>query len=240
MQAPSANVVSKRFALISDKLNELVGKVCDKQALSAYCTLLKNACYKQKLKDHQWNQLVVSTEHLMGQQLTRKLLVSNSYRVLANFHFIMEGMPIPIWDGTSIDASVVFTGIDKKREVVKDKLYLTVELKLRNGISAGIIYRCTFTPRQLQFFLQRHSGCKSLNPAIEEVSGMRASLVIEMQGDQLKVLDWKCTDDEKKYNRELTEARRNVRKCTPFRPCNTCPKTIEQCTLAIWLPETKE
>ena len=240
MQVPSANVVSKRFALVSDKLNDLVGKVCDKQVLSTYCTLLKNVCYKQKLKDYQWNQLVASTEHLIDQTLTRKLLVSNSYRVLANFPFIMEGMPIPIWDGSPIDASVVFTGIDKKREVVKDKTYLKVGMKLRNGISAGIIQCGVFTPRQLQFFLQRHSGCKSLNPAIEEVSGMRASLVIEMQGDQLKVLDWKCTDDEKKYNRQLTEARRNVRKCTPFRPCNTCPKTIEQCTLAIWLPETQE
>ena len=237
MRVPSANAVSKRFALISDKLSDMVDKVCDKHILSAYCSILAAACTKQKLSKEQWDMLVASTEHLIGQTLTRKLLVSNAYRVLANFHFIAEGMAIPIWDGGSIEASIVFTGLSKKREQVKDKVYVKAQMKFRNGISAGIINWSAFTPRQIQFFLQRHSGCKSLNPAIEEISGMRASLVVEMQGDQLKVLDWKCTDDEKKYNKALTEARRSVRKCTPFRPCNTCPKTIEQCPLAIWLPE---
>lgn len=240
MRVPSANVVSKRFALISDQLNEFADKVCDRHILSAYCSLLKNACIKKQLTEEQWNSLVASTEHLMGQQLTRKLLVSNAYRILANFYFIMEGMAIPVWDGTKTDASVVFTGIDKKREVVRDKIYLKAQIKFRNGISAGIIYWVAFTPRQIQFFLQRFSGCKSLNPAIEEISGMRASLVVELCGDQLKVLDWDCTADEKAYNRQLTEARRNVRKCTPFRPCNTCPKTIEQCPLAIWLQEIEQ
>jgi hypothetical protein len=218
----------------------MVDKMCDKHVLSAFCSLLSNACSKKKLTDAQWNALAMSTEHLIGQQLTKKLLVSNAYRVLANFYFIMEGMAIPVWDGTSIEASVVFIGLHRKREQIKDKLYLKVQLKFRNGLSAGIIYWVAFTPRQIQFFLQRFSGCKSLNPAIEEISGMRASLVVELCGEQLKVLDWDCTADEKAYNRQLTEARRNVRKCTPFRPCNTCPKTIGQCPLAIWLQEIEQ
>ena len=131
----------------------------------------------------------------------------------------------------------MFVGLCRKRTVENDHVYLKLRLKLRTGIAAGIITWCSFTPRQIHFFLQRHSGCKTLNPAVEEVSGMRASLVVEMQGDDLKVVDWKCTADEKKFNRQLTEARRNVRKCSVFRPCNTCPKTIEDCALAIWLPE---
>jgi len=237
MRAPSANVTSKRFSAISDKLNELAGKVCDKHVLSAFCNLLKEATTKQPLTQEQLDALACSTEHLTGQTLTRQLLVSNAWRVLANFHFIMEGMCIPVWEGDRTETQVVFLGLSKKRELVKGKLYLQVQIKLRSGLPAGIITWSSFTNRQISFFLQRQSGCKSFNPSVEEISGMQASLIVELQGDDLKVVDWKCTADEKTFNRKLTEARRSPRKCSTFMPCNTCPKTIKDCPLAIWLPE---
>lgn len=237
MKAPSANAANKHFDKISDQLNNLAGKVCDKAALSAFCSLLIGAATSQKLNQVQLDALSASTEHLIGQELTRSLLVSNAWRVLANFHFIMEGMPIPVWEGERTEAQAVFLGISRKRELVKNKVYMNVRLKLRSGLAAGIITWSRFTNRQVNFFLQRQSGCKSLNPAVEEISGMRASLQIELQGDDLKVVDWQCSADEKSYNRKLTEARRSVRKCSTFMPCNTCPKTIKECPLAIWLPE---
>ena len=237
MKAPSANVVSKRFDSISDRLNNMAGKVCDKAALSAFCSLLIEASTSQKLNQVQLDALSASTEHLIGQELTRSLLVSNAWRVLANFHFIMEGMAIPVWEGERTEAQAVFLGLSRKRELIKNKLYLSVKLKLRSGLAAGIIIWSRLTNRQVNFFLQRQSGCKSLNPAAEEISGMRATLQIELQGDDLKVVAWQCSADEKSYNRKLTEARRSVRKCSTFMPCNTCPKTIKECPLAIWLPE---
>lgn len=237
MKAPSANAVGKRFEQISQQLNELAGKVCDKAALSAFCSLLIGASTSKRLAQNQIDALATSTEHLIGQLLTRQLLVSNAYRVLANFHFIMEGMTIPVWEGERTEAQAVFLGLPRKREVQNNKLYLNVRIKLRSGLAAGIIYWSRFTNRQVNFFLQRQSGCRSLNPAVEEISGMRASLQIEMQGEDLKVVDWQCSADEKNYNRKLTEARRDVRKCATFIPCNTCPKTIADCPLAIWLPE---
>ena len=237
MRAPSANAVGKRFEQISQQLNELAGKVCDKAALSAFCSLLIGASTSKRLAQNQIDALATSTEHLIGQLLTRQLLVSNAYRVLANFHFIMEGMAIPVWEGERTEAQAVFLGLPRKREVQNNKLYLNVRIKLRSGLAAGIIYWSRFTNRQVNFFLQRQSGCRSLNPAVEEISGMRASLQIEMQGEDLKVVDWQCSADEKNYNRKLTEARRDVRKCATFIPCNTCPKTIADCPLAIWLPE---
>ncbi len=237
MKAPSANAVGKRFEQISQQLNELAGKVCDKAALSAFCSLLIGAATSKRLDQNQIDALATSTEHLIGQLLTRQLLVSNAYRVLANFHFIMEGMAIPVWEGERTEAQAVFLGLSRKREVQNNKLYLNVRIKLRSGLAAGIIYWSKFTNRQVNFFLQRQSGCRSLNPAVEEISGMRASLQIEMQGEDLKVVDWQCSADEKNYNRKLTEARRDVRKCATFIPCNTCPKTIADCPLAIWLPE---
>ena len=237
MKAPSANVVGKRFEQISQQLNDLAGKVCDKAALSAFCSLLIGASTSKRLDQAQIDALTSSTEHLIGQLLTRQLLVSNAYRVLANFHFIMEGMAIPVWEGERTEAQAVFLGLSRKREVQNNKLYLNIRVKLRSGLAAGIIYWSRFTNRQVNFFLQRQSGCRSLNPAVEEISGMRASLQIEMQGDDLKVVDWQCSADEKNYNRKLTEARRDVRKCSAFMPCNTCPKTIAECPLAIWLPE---
>ena len=107
MRAPGASVVSKRFSAVSPKLNELAGKVCDKHILSAYCCLLKDATIKQPLNQAQLDALACSTEHLMGQTLTRQLLVSNAWRVLANFHFIMEGMAIPVWNGESPDSGQI-------------------------------------------------------------------------------------------------------------------------------------
>ena len=239
MKVPSANVVNKRFAEVAPKLNELAGKVCDKHILSAYCCMLKDATIKQPLDQAQLDALACSTEHLMGQTLTRQLLVSNAWRVLANFHFIMEGMAIPVWEGDRTETQVVFLGLEKKRQINKGKLYLQVQIKLRSGLPAGIITWSRFTNRQISFFLQRQSGCKSFNPAVEEISGMQASLMVELQGDDLRVVDWKCTADEKKFNRQLTEARRDPRKCSTFMPCNTCPKTIKECPLAIWLPEER-
>jgi hypothetical protein len=237
MLAPSANQVTDRYKSIASKLNELADRVFDKEALSAFCNLLISSSTSKKLIPQQLSALETSTEHLIGQKVTRELLVSNAYRVLANFHFIMEGMPIPIWDGSRIDASVVFLGVYKKRERIKNKIYLTVKLKLRTGLAAGIIMCARFTSRQISFFLQRCAGVKSFSCAIEEISGMKASLVVESDGDNLKVVDWKCTADEKKYNRKLAEARRDVRKCSTFMPCNTCPRTIQECGLAIWLSE---
>lgn len=239
MKAPSANAVSKRFEQISKQLDDLAGKVCDKAALSAFCSLLIGASTSKKLDQPQLDALASSTEHLIGQLLTRQLLVSNAYRVLANFHFIMEAMAIPVWEGERTEAQAVFLGLSRKREVKNNKLYLNVKIKLRSGLAAGIIYWSRFTNRQVNFFLQRQSGCKSLNPAVEEISGMRASLQIEMQGEELLVVDWRCSADEKTYNRKLTEARRDPRKCATFMPCNTCPKNVVDCPLAIWLPEEK-
>lgn len=237
MRPPTASSISKRLALCKEQLQSLAGKMCDKHVLSAFCNYIIAACTKQKLEQQQLAALEQSTDHLLNQVLTQELIDANTYRVLANWHFIMEGMAIPVWTGERTDAEVLFLGVSKKRIMANNKLYLQVSLKLRTGLAAGIIYRVRFTPRQISFFLSKHSGTKKLNCAIEEISGMKASLVIEMQGDEISVIDWKCTADQKAYNRKLAEARRDARKCATFIPCNTCPQTTQQCNLAIWLPE---
>lgn len=237
MKAPTTNWIYKRLADCKEPLQGLADKMCDKQVLSAFCTYLRLACNKKKLEPEQLAALEQSTDHLLNQVLTQELIDANAYRVLANWHFIMEGMAIPVWNGERTDADVLFLGVSKQRVTANNKLYLQVELKLRTGLAAGIITCGRFTPRQISYFLSKHSGTKKLNCAIEEISGMKASLVVEMQGDELSVVDWRCTQDQRAYNRKLAEARRDVRKCSTFIPCNTCPQTIKECSLAIWLPE---
>ena len=234
---PTASSISKRFAAIKDGLADLVGKTCDKDVLSAFCNLLISTCTSKKLAVEQLSALERSTDHLLNQVLSKSLIDANAYRVIANWKFIIEGMEIPIWTNGRTDAEVLFLGCEKQRVLEKNKLYLVCAIKLRTGLGAGIISRVRFTPRQISFFLNKHSGTKSLGCSAEEISGMKASLVLDMQGEEIKVVDWKCTAAQKQYNRQLAEARRDVRKCSTFRPCNTCPQTTRECNLAIWLPE---
>lgn len=234
---PTANSISTKFATIRDSLSDLVGKICDKQVLSAYCNLLISACTSKKLTTEQLSALERSTDHLLNQTLTKELLDANTQRVLANWHFIMEGMEIPVWTSGRTDAEVLFLGCSKKRKVENGKVYLHICMKLRTGLSAGIITWVDLTTRQISFFLGKKSGTKSYGCSPEEISGMKASTVLELAGDMIKIVDWKCTDSQRKYNKQLAEARRDVRKCATFCPCNTCPKTTRECNLAIWLPE---
>lgn len=237
MKAPTSISTSKRIGSIKAQLNDLAGKMCDKQVLSAFCNLLIGAATKKELTQLQLASLERSTNHLLGQQLTPELIDANTWRVLANWHFIMEGMEVPIWTGEKTDTEALFLGIAKQRVVNNNKLFLDCTVKLRSGLPAGIISRVRLTPRQISFFLNKHSGAKSCNCAVEEISGMKAMLVVEMRGDDIAVVDWKCNDAQRQYNRQLAEARRDPRKCSTFQPCNTCPKTTRECNLAIWLPE---
>jgi len=234
---PTANSISKKFAAIKDGLADLVGKTCDKNVLSAFCNLLISTCTSKKLSVEQLSALERSTDHLLGQVLTKELVNANAYRVIANWKFISEEMEIPVWSRGRTDAEVLFLGCSKQRVLEKNKVYLVCAIKLRTGLGAGIISRVRFTPRQISFFLSKHSGTKSYSCSAEEISGMKASLVLDLSGEEITVVDWHCTDAQKQYNRQLAEARRDVRKCSTFRPCNTCPKTTRECNLAIWLPE---
>ena len=237
MIPPSGNAVAMAFKKALPRLDELADKVCDKQALSAYCNILRQARSKRLLNDEQLSALEKSTSHLMGHTLTKQLLHSNAYRVLANWHFIHDGMAIPVWEGEPIDCACTFLSLNRKRIQVNNKLYLQVRMKLRSGLAAGIIYGVRFTPRQVGFFLRRLSGTNSLNCAIEEISGMKAQVTIETDGDDIRVLDWNCNQSDKEYNRSLAEARRNPRKCSNPIPCNTCRCTVNDCKLAIWLAD---
>ena len=240
MKAPTTNWISKRLGDCKEQLQCLAGKMCDKQVLSAFCTYLRLACNKKKLEPEQLSALEQSTDHLLNQVLTQELIDANAYRVLANWHFIHEGMEIPVWEGEPIDCACTFLGLERKRLQINNKLYLQVRMKLRSGLAAGIIQGVRFTPRQVAFFLRRLSGTNSLNCAIEEISGMRAQVTVEANGDEIRVLDWKCNQSDKEYNRSLAEARRSPRKCTTPIPCNTCRSTVVDCPLAIWLAQPKE
>ena len=240
MTPPSGNAVMTAFKKASPRLDELADKVCDKQALSAFCNILRQARTRNKLETEQLSALEKSTAHLLGQKLTKQLLHSNALRILANWHFIYEGMEIPVWEGEPIDCACTFLGLERKRLQINNKLYLQVRMKLRSGLAAGIIQGVRFTPRQIAFFLRRLSGTNSLNCAIEEISGMKAQVTVETNGDEIRVLDWKCNQSDKEYNRSLAEARRSPRKCTNPIPCNTCRSTVADCPLAIWLAQPKE
>lgn len=179
--------------------------------------------------------------HMEGQTMEGKMVVRNVTRLLANWHFIMEGMEVPEWDGTRTTSDVVVLGVARVPPAPGSKPSYVVAMKLKTGLPAGIISCGSFTEASMAYFLQHCSGTAKLECAVEEMAGMQARCSISHGPEGWRVYEWTCTDQQKKHNRDISERRMDIRKCklAPM-PCNVCTKTIHECPLAVWLPKKKE
>lgn len=230
--------VTARMQQATPAIERMAGTVFDEKTLSAFVHTALMACRRgdPKITQSQYNALYQSIEHLMGSVQDVSIIRNNMHRVIANWHFIAEGMRIPEWQGERIDADVVFIGLDKPK--VGDHVALChLTAKLKAGIAAGIIIRTRLHRTYVQGFLDRVAGVSSYECPVEEIAGMEARLTLYMSGGEVRIKDWNCTADQKKHNRQLSEARGDVSKCQNPVPCNTCPKNIRQCNLAVWTEE---
>ena len=238
MKAPALKLVNKRVASATPKALAYAASVCDKHTLAALCSIVAKECVPKsaKLTVARAIALQSSLAHLLDKSLTEQLIRANVARAIANWHFIYEGMTIPEWDGTKIDAHIVFIGIRNVRVSAGERAKFMAEVKLKTGLSAGIILCVVLYDAAIYRFLDRYSGTRSFDCPAEEISGMEARVIISLKGGQATIHQWDCTTAQREHNKKLAEFRTDVAKCRLQIPCNTCNKTILECPLAVWLP----
>lgn len=239
MRAPTLKQVDKHLQQATTEIEHFACRVCDKQLLSALCLTLCRICQPKSrpLPSAGIHALYQSLEHLIDKPLDDHLVKLNMHRIVANWHFIEEGMRIPEWGGESITAHVVFIGVLKLRYSSGGRERYLVELKLKTGLGAGIITHVSLYAAAIYRFLEKFSGTRSYDCPAEELAGMEARVVLSVAGHQATIHEWDCTTAQREHNKTLSEFRIGVSKCANPIPCNVCKKTIEQCPLAVWLPQ---
>lgn len=236
---PSRNRINKALAEVEPYLPEFVGKYFDQSRLREFAVVLVHAMHKSKTKFSQRaNEALYATcRHLLGQGPDKALVKGNMLRIIANWHFIEDGMEIPVWDGSQCTSDSLFLGVRRLKvpEGVMPKMI--VRVKLKSGLCAGIIRPVELSAGRIGQFLDRVAGVNHFHCALEEIAGMEAKLLVDYSGNKLNIYDWSCTEAQKHANRAITEARSDAAKCTNAQPCNVCKKDIKQCPLAVWLPK---
>lgn len=241
MKAPTAAQISERVAEANNSLPEFAGKEFSTETFVAFCELAIKLCQPRSsaFTREQQGALERSLMHLYGHTHDLPLLKRNMHRVIANWHFIREGMEIPEWRGERIEGTALFIGVKRMPIGPGERPKYEVMLKLKSGIAAGIITCALLTEGNIYRFLEKASGTREYNCAPEEIAGMEAEVRVEVVNGTLRLLQWSCNQREKTKNKELAERRSDIRKCKKNIPCNTCRCTIYECPLAVWLPRER-
>lgn len=235
-----------RLETLTDRLSKakelapaFAGVPFDEKELVGMCRACSKLCLpaKGKLDGQQALALQQSLEHLRGREHTEEIIYLNMYRVLANWEFIREGVRIPVWQGEPITADVIFIGVRLLSNKPGEMPRYHLDVRLKTGISAGIICGVALKTEAMQLFLDRISGCAKYNCTVEEIAGMQTRAVVSMTAGKLRFHSWKCTDEQKRKNRKLAELRGDPNKCRKKNMCNTCKCDINECPLAVWLPK---
>lgn len=207
---------------------------------NALCSFCASQCLPKngKISPEQATALQQSLNHLKNKTLKKDTIYLNMYRVFANWHFIREGMHIPVWQGEPDTADIIFIGVKVINTEGLPKYKVAVRLK--TGLGAGLRKTAIISSRALQLFLDRYSGCGKFECPVEEVAGMQARALVSHPITGLRIHSWECTQENKKHNRQLAEIRGDLTKCQRRRTCNTCAKTIKECPLAVWLADEEE
>ena len=124
------------------------------------------------------------------------------------------------------------------RVMPRERLLLKVNLK--TGVCAGITGMTVMPRRVADYFVEHLAGVSSMECATEDISGMRLTATVSESQDgsgllELRNLD--ATARQKKLNRELERSRDERKGCSSQAPCNQCSRTVDQCPLAVFLPE---
>jgi hypothetical protein len=238
MNPPNNLQITNRLQKAMPLLSDLLDRDCDHSALKRIGQTAINVSVPKgtKLNREQNDALFQSISHLEGKQLTEQLLRKNMHRLVANFHFIMDGMAIPVWNGERIAADAVFIGVLRGKCKEGEKPRYHVVTKLKSGIGAGIIVCYSLYDAALYNFVDKVAGTSQYHCAPEEIAGMECRMTLCVLQGQPKLLEWDTTQAQKKHNRLLAELRADITKCRLNRPCNTCSKNILQCKLAVWMP----
>jgi hypothetical protein len=198
----------------------------------------QNRIKPEQLKPEHLNAVYAALAQLRNKEVARKQLKANITRLAANWHYIAEGRPIPMWDGSPLPCALLCQGLTRKPPLPDGRMMFAVRLKAQDSIIAGITIDTEMQDHTLELFAVHRSGTFRMKPGPEDVSGMQFMAMLELRGSDVKVTDMYCKEVQKQHNKELMKARLDNGKCnTPALQCYQCAKNILQCPLAIWLPK---
>ena len=191
------------------------------------CTLRERGDMLRALRD--------GMSHLVGMEYAWRLVRRNCLRLLANWDCVAEGVAPEPWRGQPAITEAVVVGL---RVMPRERLLLKVNLK--TGVCAGITGMTVMPRRVADYFVEHLAGVSSMECATEDISGMRLTATVSESQDgsgllELRNLD--ATARQKKLNRELEKSRDERKGCSSQAPCNQCSRTVDQCPLAVFLPE---
>lgn len=238
MRAPTAKQVADKISRLEKHIPEFANVPLTRELLGNMVRLLFGVMKgKDKPTPEMTSAAMRSLLPLENVVLNASMIKRNLQRVVANWQFVVDGTEIPMWDGNPVRTDVTFIGLVREHNSPERNVFL---VKLKTGLCAGIISCALFYRTRLLTFLQHEAGVAKMACAPEELAGMTARATVSMLSDRVILSDMECTEADKKHNKELAEARRDVAKCSAApMPCNVCLKDIKQCPLAIWLPEHK-
>lgn len=241
MRPPAAKWVDACMSALSGKFDGMAGRRFTEADLRDMARHVLSAAKPKsyKYKPEQTSAAVGTLSHLVGGVHTKAVLNSNALRLLANWHFIREGMEVPMWDGAAETMSLVVIGV-KRMEPGKWGPRHMLLVKMKSGLAAGII-QCTVANDSVIYgFIDHSSGAAKMECPAEEIAGMRVKALVEARPDgSVKLSCLEADEAMRKHNKDLAERRLDPAKCPQPVPCNVCSKTVRECPLAVWLPDTK-
>lgn len=240
MRAMPYKKVRQLLSLVIPQIEHLADTTMNDSALSAFLSPIAQACTPKSspLTGEQLAVLSESVAHMKGKKVVKANLIANANRLIANWHFIRDSIPIPEWVGDPEYSDVLVIALHRKPLVVKGRVYHKARIRTYTGLCAGLVFTTLLSSSQLAAFVNHTAGVAKYRCAIEEVSGMEAIAVVSIGNKgEFKVRLDSCSEAHRARNKSLIEARINGRKCKRPIPCHVCKSTVQQCPLAIWWAE---
>lgn len=176
-----------------------------------------------------------SIQHLVCQTTDRVLVRETVRKICANKEYICKGRPIPLWDGSPVQTTVGMCGVLTSTK--NGKKILTLTYRALSGLPAGMLFTLNAPSWWAQRVLTRKCGLWKLRQKVraEDISGCIFDCTLYAGGikGEVAIKDIKTNALEKETNYELVEKRYGERPCKASFPCRLCPRTREQCRLAV-------
>lgn len=236
MKSVSEKKVDEWLSILKPGIGDYCDKIWSHDDMVHIVAMLFDATGTKKAEQAQVSAAASSICHLLDKNVTRSMLLSNITRLLANWHFIREGLEVPEWTGEEIVVDVVVIGVTRPVHKENTMPTMTLKVKLKTGLIAGIIQWMVLPITKIDWMLSK-SGTAKLNCPPEEIAGMKFRLTVSDKKGTLKVVSVDTTGLQREHNKKLAMLRIDQQKCR-FRqlPCGRCDADISTCSLAVWLP----
>lgn len=210
-------------------------KALDSITLPVLCSELGNMITQKPTARQLW-AIQQSLAFALDTEMSTETLLELSRKVLENKSFIMEGFPIPSWDGGQITVQI---GIKHTSEH-KSKAGTIVDLECRalTNLVAGQLFSYSTTINFAHKMFKKDMGMKDLeylfNPRY--FTGMVLSVHMSKTEDgYIKFHKIWCTEKQKLFNKELLNARYERAGCGKSNPgpCWRCSRKRSECQCGI-------